>query len=232
VREPGIPQRQQKPGGQRAQQAVNQDQSPHEILYSGWYDCGCWLGKGTNGRFSFFFIQPLVSVSSRPLPLQYDPVSLQIRSSRREDFDTLWQIDQACFPPDQAYSRLELNTYMRRRGAFTLVAESSAASFTTVAGFIVAEANSRGQGHIVTIDVLERARREGIGSTLLGEAETRLREAGCSIIFLETAVDNQPAILFYKRHGYLIEKTIPRYYNGTLDAFLLRKDLLPCTPPR
>jgi ribosomal protein S18 acetylase RimI-like enzyme len=190
------------------------------------------IGQGRDWAIFFLFFQPLAFVSSRLLPLQYDPVSLQIRSSRREDFDTLWQIDQACFPADQAYSRLELNTYMRRRGAFTLVAESFSASFTTVAGFIVAEANSRGQGHIVTIDVLESARREGVGSTLLGEAEARLREAGCSVIFLETAVDNQPAILFYKRHGYLIEKTIPRYYNGTLDAFLLRKDLLPSAPSR
>jgi [ribosomal protein S18]-alanine N-acetyltransferase len=190
------------------------------------------VGQGHEWEIFFLFFSPLASVSSCPLPLQYDPVSLHIRSSRREDLDTLWQIDQACFPPDQAYSRLELNTYMRRRGAFTLVAESSAPSLKTVAGFIVAEANSRGQGHIVTIDVLERARRGGVGSTLLGEAEVRLRKAGCSIILLETAVDNQTALLFYKRHGYFIEKTIPRYYNGTLDAFLLRKDLLPSASPR
>ena len=46
---------------------------------------------------------------------------------------------------------------MKRRGAFTLVAEMEIPA--KIAGFIVAEGNSRGQGHIVTIDVLEGAAR-------------------------------------------------------------------------
>jgi len=150
-----------------------------------------------------------------------------IRPFRMADFETLWRIDQACFPPDQAYSRLELSLYMKRRGAFTLVAETDIP--TAIAGFIVAEANSRGQGHVVTIDVLEGARRGGIGSELLRAAETRLGEDACRNVSLETAVDNEAALLFYKRHGYFVEKTIPLYYNGTLDALLMRKDLLPST---
>ena len=151
-------------------------------------------------------------------------VNIKLRSGSREDLERLWKIDQACFPPEQAYSRLELNTYMRRPGAFTLVAETNA-SQSLIAGFIVAEANRRGQGHIVTIDVVDEMRRHGVGSKLLEQAEERLRTAGCHCIFLETAVNNSSAILFYKRHGYFVEKTIPRYYNGVLDALLLRKDL-------
>jgi ribosomal-protein-alanine N-acetyltransferase len=113
---------------------------------------------------------------------------------------------------------------MRRPGAFTLVAETNAPQ-SLIAGFIVAEANRRGQGHIVTIDVVDEMRRHGVGSKLLEQAEERLRTAGCRNVFLETAVNNSNAILFYKRHGYFVEKTIPRYYNGVLDALLLRKDL-------
>ncbi len=151
-------------------------------------------------------------------------VNINLRSGSREDLEPLWKIDQACFPPEQAYSRLELNTYMRRPGAFTLVAETNAPQ-SLIAGFIVAEANRRGQGHIVTIDVVDEMRRHGVGSKLLEQAEERLRTAGCRNVFLETAVNNSNAILFYKRHGYFVEKTIPRYYNGVLDALLLRKDL-------
>jgi ribosomal protein S18 acetylase RimI-like enzyme len=153
-----------------------------------------------------------------------------IRPFRVADFETLWRIDQACFPADQAYSRLELSVYMKRRGAFTLVAETDVPA--AIAGFIVAEANSRGQGHVVTIDVLEGARRGGVGSELLRAAETRLVAGSCRNASLETAVDNEAALLFYKRHGYLVEKTIPRYYSGTLDALLMRKDLLPPTPAK
>ena len=151
-------------------------------------------------------------------------VNITMRIGSGKDLEQLWKIDQACFPPEQAYSRLELNTYTRRPGAFTLVAETNAPQ-SLIAGFIVAETNRRGQGHIVTIDVVDEMRRHGVGSKLLEQAEERLRTAGCRNVFLETAVNNSNAILFYKRHGYFVEKTIPRYYNGVLDALLLRKDL-------
>lgn len=153
-------------------------------------------------------------------------VHFSIRPSHPADFETLWSIDQACFPPDQAYSRLELDHYMRRRGSFTLIAEAQTTpGIPEILGFVVAEANARRQGHIITIDVLNHVRRSGIGSSLLGSAESRLRDAGCSAVFLETAVDNDPALRFYKRHEYFVDKTIPRYYNGVLDAFRMRKDL-------
>jgi ribosomal-protein-alanine N-acetyltransferase len=66
-----------------------------------------------------------------------------------------------------------------------------------------------------------------VGTALLEAAEERLREAGSRHIFLETAVNNAPAIAFYKRHGYELIKTIPRYYKNDLDALLLGKRLKP-----
>lgn len=51
-------------------------------------------------------------------------VPFQIRPFRKADFDTLWRIDQACFDPPLAYSRPEMAFYMRRPGAFSLVAEA------------------------------------------------------------------------------------------------------------
>lgn len=159
-----------------------------------------------------------------------DRVSFCLRESRREDFESLWNIDQQCFPPDIAYSRTELRVYMRRRGAFTIVGESVAdpaqpSSRADIVGFIVAEASRNQVGHIITIDVLARARRTGLGSQLLTAAETRLRAAGCCAVYLETAVDNQSALAFYKRHEYMISKTVPRYYSGQVDAFVLTKKL-------
>jgi ribosomal protein S18 acetylase RimI-like enzyme len=44
-------------------------------------------------------------------------------------------------------------------------------------------------------------------------------------VLLETGVDNDSAIRFYKKHGYTILRTIPRYYMGQLDAFLMGKKL-------
>jgi [ribosomal protein S18]-alanine N-acetyltransferase len=162
-------------------------------------------------------------------------VRFTVRDHREEEFETLWKLDQACFAPGIAYSRGELKAYMRRAGAFTLVAEAADSAATGngevrgengVLGFLVAELSRRGIGHVITIDVRAEARRHQVGSALLEAAELRLRAAQCHMIRLETAVDNVGAISFYKRHGYNVMQTIPHYYSSGIDALLLEKDLL------
>ena len=169
-------------------------------------------------------------------------VHIEIREFRRADFDELWRIDQECFEPGISYSRMELDHYVRRRQAFTLVAEiskqglraprkSSGAALRAdntqpaIVGFIVVEQDSKGVGHVITIDVRLEARRGGVGTELMNVAEERLRASGCHYVFLETAVNNLKALSFYKRHGYSVLKTIPRYYQNNLDALLLGKRL-------
>jgi [ribosomal protein S18]-alanine N-acetyltransferase len=176
----------------------------------------------------------------------------EVRDFHAADFETLWRIDQECFPPGISYSRTELKAYLRRRGAFGLVAMSTAGHHTdaarpstrgtradysfdhsagdanssgSIAGFIIAEIE-RGAGHIITIDVVAGARRHGVGSLLLGGAEQRLRGAGCRLVELETAVDNVSAFSFYKRHGYTVVETLPRYYSNGVDALVLQKPLV------
>ncbi|MBI3475697.1 MAG: GNAT family N-acetyltransferase [Acidobacteria bacterium] len=157
-------------------------------------------------------------------------MSFHIRPFQKTDFEALWQMDQICFDPLLAYSRPELAIYMRRPGAFTLVAESLDEGDSTkvaraILGFIVAEPRRR-TGHIITIDVLPTTRRSGIGSSLLQAAEDRLQAAGALVVELETAVNNAAAIQFYKRKEYFVEKTVPGYYSNHLDALVMRKDLV------
>ncbi len=150
-------------------------------------------------------------------------VPFLIRDFQPEDFETLWRMDQECFPPGISYSRQELRLYMRRRGAFTLVAAGSGTSDSKIAGFLVAHDGPT--GHIVTIDVKAGTRRSGVGSLLLRAAEDRLRAAGSRAVGLETAVDNAAALAFYKRHGYSVVRTWPRYYSNGVDALVMKKEL-------
>jgi ribosomal protein S18 acetylase RimI-like enzyme len=60
----------------------------------------------------------------------------------------------------------------------------------------------------------------------LRAAEDRLIVAGCRTIELETAVDNVSALMFYKRHGYSVTRTFPRYYSNGVDALVLEKILV------
>jgi ribosomal-protein-alanine N-acetyltransferase len=148
-------------------------------------------------------------------------VASTIRDFRAEDFDLLWRMDQECFPPEIAYSRQELKTYIRTKGAFTLVASDG--NKDAVDGFLVAYGGPI--GHIITIDVAAKTRRSGVGSLLLLTAEERLRTSGSHAVSLETAVDNMTALAFYKRHGYHVIRTWPRYYANGLDALVLKKSL-------
>ncbi len=158
-------------------------------------------------------------------------VSFRTRDFHKADFETLWRIDQACFDPQLAYSRIELAFYMRRPGTFTLVAEAEAGDVPgngntqrRILGFIVAEARGR-SGHIITIDVVAEARRGGIGSGLLLAAEKRLQQAGAVVVELETPANNAAAIRFYKQMGYFVESTVTGYYSNQMDALLMRKEL-------
>jgi len=159
-------------------------------------------------------------------PARYNVlVPFVIRDFRPEDFETLWRIDQECFLPGIAYSQQELKVYVRRRGSFTLVATEAATDLAggKIAGFIVAYGGLT--GHIITIDVSAEVRRSGVGSLLLRAAEDRLREGGSKAVGLETAVDNAAALSFYKRHGYHVASTWPRYYSNGVDALVLTKNL-------
>ena len=185
------------------------------------------------------------SSDPHPPPRYNGGVLFTIRDFQPPDFAALWRIDQNCFPAGISYSRTELKVYMRRRGSFTLVAVGaasdgvgpnsgkgeenfsvSASADASIAGFLVAEAGSRGRGHIITIDVIAAARRLGAGSLLLRAAEDRLRTTGSGSVELETAVDNVSALSFYKRHGYSVVRTYPRYYSNGVDALVLEKNLV------
>ena len=83
----------------------------------------------------------------------------------------------------------------------------------------------RKRGHIITIDVVAEARRTGVGSALLRAAEAQLLRTGARVVALETPVNNEAAIRFYKQKGYFVEKTVPGYYSNQMDALVMTKEL-------
>lgn len=153
-----------------------------------------------------------------------------IRDYGDADFDRLWEIDQRCFLPGIAYSRLELSSFITKRGAITLVAENvdcgAVDKRERIVGYAVAQAIRRRYGRILTLDILPEARRHGLASRMMAECEQRLRALGCTEVYLETAVDNEPALRLYRKLGYEILRTLPEYYSShALDAFLMGKRL-------
>lgn len=151
---------------------------------------------------------------------------LTLRKYRHADFDRMFEIDQACFVEGIAYSEDEMRYFLSMPSATALVAEQAG----RVQGFIIADRfrqprTPRALGRIITIDVAPEAQHAGLGTLLLDKAEETLALAGCDSVLLEVAVDNHSALRFYKKHGYSVLKTLPRYYLDSIDGLLMGKKL-------
>lgn len=149
---------------------------------------------------------------------------VRIRLVEREDLNALFALDQVCFRPGVAYSKLELRYFLFRSSSISLIAEDG----KDIAGFAIveirAEKNSR-TGHIVTIDVDPARRRQGVGRVLMEALTERCSEAEATLLWLEVAVDNDAAIAFYGQLGFLKTGRIRGFYLGTLDALTMVKQL-------
>ena len=144
----------------------------------------------------------------------------KLRPYRVSDFETLYRIDQLCYPPSIAYDRIDMAYYLGAPGVFCVVAEVTG----TPAGFIITH-RKRTVGHIITIDVLEDYRRMHIGTELLVAAEKDALSHGVNRMDLETATTNNAAIALWKKHGYREVGTIKDYFGPGLHAYEMQKNL-------
>jgi ribosomal-protein-alanine N-acetyltransferase len=146
---------------------------------------------------------------------------MRLRPFHPSDLRTLYEIDQACFPPGVSYSREELARFVVRRDGKTWVAQEG----QTILGFLVGNREPGRVWHIVTIDVLERWRRRGVGTALMDAAEDWAAAQGIKIIYLETAEDNLAAQAFYNQRGYGKYERLERYYEDDTAAWIMVKRL-------
>lgn len=173
------------------------------------------------------------SASSFPLcskvlqiPGSYNNRVIHVRKFRPEDFPRLLEIDQSCFVEGIAYSKEEMRYFVGMPTAIVLVGLQD----EEIMGFVIADRfrprrASRSIGKIITIDVAPQAQHSGLGTLLMSAAEGELKRAGSDYVSLEVAVDNEPALRFYKKHGYSVLKALPRYYLDSIDGLLMGKRL-------
>lgn len=147
-------------------------------------------------------------------------MAVTLRSYEPHDFPALFRLDQACFPPGISYSKTTLRYFLKLSGADCTIATDAG----KIAGFLLTEENPP-LAHIITLDVAETFRRQGVGSMLLSESERNLARRGVKNVLLETATDNDVAVAFWKKRGYRVEAVLKRYYLGRLDALEMRKIL-------
>jgi ribosomal-protein-alanine N-acetyltransferase len=146
---------------------------------------------------------------------------VQLRAYESHDFSAVYKLDQSCFPTGIAYSKTTLRYFLTLTSAECLLAVEDG----KLAGLILSELNAP-LAHIITLDVATAHRRSGVGSLLLKAMENSVAAQGVRTILLETAVNNDAAVAFWKRHGYRIEGVLKRYYLRSIDAYEMRKLLV------
>ena len=118
-----------------------------------------------------------------------------------------------------------MRVFARASGAFTVVAEDRVGGLV---GFVVVQVNGgrrSADAYVVTLDVREDVRRQGVARRLLRAAEMRAAREGAARMGLHVWTENEGAIRFYEREEY--ERTLlhPAFYGSGMDAFGYAKAL-------
>jgi ribosomal-protein-alanine N-acetyltransferase len=145
-----------------------------------------------------------------------------LREYRDADLEAICRLDEACFAEAFRFDCESMREFAEARSAVALVAEEDSGG---IAGFVIVhvEMGERRRGYVVTLDVAEEFRREGVASRLMMEVESRV---GTGWMELHVFTGNEGAIRFYERMGYRRVGMRRRFYQADgLDAFLYCKEL-------
>lgn len=127
---------------------------------------------------------------------------------------------RACFPEDP-WDAPVLERILALSGGFGYLAWQA----DTPSGFILAR-DLGGEFEVLSLGVLPRWRRQGIGRGLIDSVVAQAEHGGIASIVLEVATENEPARRLYAALGFVQVGRRPRYYRqmGTgADALVLRR---------
>ena len=149
----------------------------------------------------------------------------RFRGYREGDLDALFRLDEVCFAEPFRFSQSEMRRFAQAQHALVVIAEEEHGE---LAGFCVVhvKAVKTGRvGYVVTLDVAPTMRRQGVARELMERMERQALKAGCGEIALHVFVQNEAAIRFYERMGYVYSHRADGFYGRGLDALVYRKAL-------
>ena len=146
------------------------------------------------------------------------------------DLDAVMNINRVCLPENYA-PYFFLDTFNTLPEAF-VIAELEG----QVVGYIMCRLEHgfsdlrklrfARKGHIVSVAVMPEYRNMGIGCSLVQQALSAMPTRQVDECYLEVRVNNYPAINLYKKLGFEVARTIPRYYFDASDAYVMVKPLI------
>lgn len=152
-------------------------------------------------------------VGHHPLPPLPEAM---LRRATRADIDVMASIHAAAFARSDAWSRDVFDLQLQMPNVFALMHSS---------GGLILVRTAADEAEILTLAVVPKLRRGGIGSALLREATTVAAALGVHAVFLEVSTENSVAQRLYTRTGFTLAGRRPHYYSDRSDALVLRLDL-------
>jgi len=136
--------------------------------------------------------------------------------------DRLYKIEIECFERE-AFTKQQIAYLLTDYNPVSLIAKVDG----EIVGFIIGKTYVSGKsaiGHILTIDVLPKHRRRGIGLKLLQNIEKMFRCRSVKVCYLEVREDNVAALSLYQKFGYKKVGRLENYY-GNANGVHLKKVL-------
>jgi ribosomal-protein-alanine N-acetyltransferase len=104
-------------------------------------------------------------------------------------------------------------------GSQSAVALLSEAQGETI-GFLIGK-QAADEAEILNLAVVKESRRRGEGSALLEAALEEFRARGVSRVFLEVRDSNEPALAFYRKHGFSKMGRREGYYRDPFESAIV-----------
>jgi len=151
--------------------------------------------------------------------------TFRLRKFNTDDLERVSYINRTCLPENYSdYFFLDL--YHRFPETFIVGEENG-----KVIGYIVCRIETGlssfvfhglvKKGHIVSVAVMPKYRRKGIGKALVTKAMENMRLYKAKKCFLEVRVANTAAVNLYRKLGFEVSRTIRGYYADGEDAHVM-----------
>ena len=92
-----------------------------------------------------------------------------------------------------------------------------------IVAFMICARNTPNEARILMFAVDQKYRRKGIGEALMRDFVEYCSRNGFISLKLEVKTDNESAINFYKKFGFVITSRLRAYYSDASDAFTMWK---------
>jgi len=149
-----------------------------------------------------------------------------IQLANANEIDTIFEIEQKCFPEKVAYSKCQLEYLILNANSDCLIEKQHG---LIRAFLIVTYRQGSLTCNIETIDVDPAFKNKGIGLKLMEAAEIEATRRGMRWSQLEVSEGNEAALKLYRKTGYIFKERLEGYYkfehNGTRNAIRMVKTL-------